>query len=294
MSEEPAIDVEEGRHPVLELDERHRPFVPNGVQVDTAERQLLLITGPNMGGKSTYLRQVALLTLMAHLGSWVPARSAQVGLVDRLFCRVGASDSLMRGLSTFMVEMTETSAILHGATRRSLVILDEVGRGTSTYDGMAIAWAVVEALVAPEGIGCRTLFATHYHELTELGRTLPGVKNLTMAVREHGGKVHFLRSVEEGAADKSYGIHVAELAGIPQGVVDRAREILAGLEERREGVALAHPPAGQVRQTTLFGAAEEGPEQDVLEILRSTRPERLTPLEALVLIERLKRKLKSS
>jgi DNA mismatch repair protein MutS len=158
---------------------------------------------------------------------------------------------------------------------------------------MAIAWAVVEALVAPEGIGCRTLFATHYHELTELGRTLPGVKNLTMAVREHGGKVHFLRSVEEGAADKSYGIHVAELAGIPQGVVDRAREILAGLEERREGVALAHPPAGQVRQTTLFGAAEEGPEQDVLEILRSTRPERLTPLEALVLIERLKRKLKS-
>ncbi len=294
MVEEPVLEIEEGRHPVLELDERHRPFVPNGLKVDTEERQLLLITGPNMGGKSTYLRQAALLALMAHLGSWVPARRATVGLIDRLFCRVGASDSLMRGLSTFMVEMTETSAILHGASRRSLVILDEVGRGTSTYDGMAIAWAVVEALLAPEGIGCRTLFATHYHELTELGRTLPGVKNLTMAVREHGGKVHFMRSVEEGAADKSYGIHVAELAGIPQPVVERAREILAGLEARREGVALVHAPAGApAQQPTLFGTVvAEGPEKEVVNALRGAKPEKMTPLEALLLIERLKKKLR--
>lgn len=294
MGEEPAMEVEEGRHPVLELDDRHRPFVPNPVRVDTGERQILLVTGPNMGGKSTYLRQVALLCVMAHLGAWVPARSAAVGLVDRLFCRVGASDSLMRGLSTFMVEMTETAAILHGATRRSLVILDEVGRGTSTYDGMAIAWAVVEALLAPEGIGCRTLFATHYHELTELGRTLPGVKNLTMAVREHGGKVHFLRSVEDGAADKSYGIHVAELAGIPARVVDRARDLLAELESRREGFArLPTPPAPAPRQAVLFGDGAGGTEQDVLDALRAARPEALTPLEALLLVERLKKKLQN-
>jgi len=287
---EPTMDVEEGRHPVLELDDRHRPFVPNPVHVDTAERQILLVTGPNMGGKSTYLRQVALLCVMAHVGAWVPSRSASVGLVDRLFCRVGASDSLMRGLSTFMVEMTETAAILNGATRRSLVILDEVGRGTSTYDGMAIAWAVVEALLGPEGIGCRTLFATHYHELTELGRTLPGVKNLTMAVREHGGKVHFLRSVEDGAADKSYGIHVAELAGIPAGVVDRARDLLNELESRREGFARA-PASGQPRQAPLFGSLPEGAEEEVLASLRAVRPEKMTPLQALLLIERLKRKL---
>jgi DNA mismatch repair protein MutS len=287
---EPTMDVEEGRHPVLELDDRHRPFVPNPVHVDTAGRQILLVTGPNMGGKSTYLRQVALLCVMAHMGAWVPARSATVGLVDRLFCRVGASDSLMRGLSTFMVEMTETAAILHGATCRSLVILDEVGRGTSTYDGMAIAWAVVEAILGPEGIGCRTLFATHYHELTELGRTLPGVKNLTMAVREHGGKVHFLRSVEDGAADKSYGIHVAELAGIPAGVVDRARDLLNELETRREG--LAHPPAsGQPRQVPLFGTPLEGAEEEVVALLRAAHPEKMTPLQALLLVERLKKKL---
>ena len=290
---EPVLEVQEGRHPVLELDDRHRPFVPNPAQVDTADNQILLITGPNMGGKSTYLRQVALLAVTAHLGAWVPAKAARVGLVDRLFCRVGASDSLLRGLSTFMVEMTETAAILHTATSRSLVILDEVGRGTSTYDGMSIAWAVVEALRGPDGVGCRTLFATHYHELTELGRTLPGVKNLTMAVREYAGKVHFLRTVEEGAADKSYGIHVAELAGIPPGVVNRAKEILQDLEARRAGLAMAQLPVEtSSRQGTLFAIEERDAEREVVEAIRKATPERLTPLEALLLIEKLQKKLK--
>ena len=292
LVEDPVVDVAEGRHPVLELDDRHRPFVPNPVHADTADHQVLLITGPNMGGKSTYLRQVALLSVMAHLGAWLPVRAATVGLMDRLFCRVGASDSLLRGLSTFMVEMTETAAILNGATSRSLVILDEVGRGTSTYDGMAIAWAVVEALRGPGGVGCRTLFATHYHELTELGRTLSGVHNLTMAVREYAGKVHFLRRVEEGAADKSYGIHVAELAGIPAPVVARAREILSDLEARRAGVGATHPIQGpSVRQGTLFDGDGAASERDVLDTLRKAHPDTMTPMEALLLLEKLRRKL---
>jgi DNA mismatch repair protein MutS len=289
--EEPVITLEEARHPLLELDERHRPFVPNPVEMDTAEKQVTLLTGPNMGGKSTYLRQTALLAVMAHVGSWVPAKSATVGLVDRLYCRVGAGDSLLRGLSTFMVEMTETAAILRGATVRSLVLLDEVGRGTSTYDGLAIAWAVVEALRGPEGIGCRTLFATHYHELTELGRTLPGVRNLTMAVREYAGTVHFLKMVEPGAADKSYGIHVAELAGVPPPVVSRAREVLERLERRREQVDLSGQPQPRPRQSLLFSGENSGGEEEVLAALRQIDPHRLTPLEALLLLERLKRKL---
>jgi DNA mismatch repair protein MutS len=292
--EEPRIDLEESRHPVLELDRRHQPFVPNPAHLDTGENQVLLLTGPNMGGKSTYLRQVALHTVMAHLGAWVPARRAAVGLGDRLFCRVGAGDSLLRGLSTFMVEMTETAAILRSATRRSLVLLDEVGRGTSTYDGLAIAWAVVEALSAPRGVGCRTLFATHYHELTELGRSQPGVKNLTMGVREYGGKVHFLRTVEEGAADRSYGIHVAELAGIPSDVVCRAREILQELEKRRAQVGLEHPDPLRPRQPNLFFGSEEGGDardREVAETLRGLELEKLTPMDAILLIDRLKKKL---
>jgi len=290
--EEPVLELEEGRHPVLELDPRHAPFVPNGIRLDTAESQVILLTGPNMGGKSTYLRQAALLALMAHVGSYVPAQRARVGLVDRLFCRAGAGDSLLRGLSTFMVEMTETAAILRNATRRSLVVLDEVGRGTSTYDGLAIAWAVVEALAASAGgVGCRTLFATHYHELTELGKTLPGVKNLTMAVREHEGRVIFLRTVAEGAADRSYGIHVAELAGVPLEVVARAREVLARLETRREAVALEGGASPRPRQAGLF-ADEDPPEvRSVLQDLLRLDPARLTPLEALLLLDRLRRRL---
>jgi DNA mismatch repair protein MutS len=289
--QEPRLELEESRHPVLELDRRHQPFVPNPARMDTGDNQLLLLTGPNMGGKSTYLRQVALITVMAHLGAWVPARRATVGVTDRIFCRVGAGDSLLRGLSTFMVEMTETAAILRSATPRSLVILDEVGRGTSTYDGLAIAWAVVEALAGPAGIRCRTLFATHYHELTELGRSLEGVKNLTMGVREHGGRVVFLRTVEEGAADRSYGIHVAELAGVPLPVVERAREVLEKLERRRAGVGLEHPRAGIAMQPSLFAEPLEPQEREILDVLRSQDPNRLTPVDALLLLQRLRNKL---
>jgi DNA mismatch repair protein MutS len=288
MVEEPILDIADGRHPVLESDERHQPFVPNPTHMDTNGRQITILTGPNMGGKSTYLRQSALICVMAQMGSFVPASKAVVGVTDRLFCRAGAGDSLRRGLSTFMVEMTETAAILRNATNRSLVFLDEVGRGTSTYDGMAIAWAVVEALLGPSGIGCRTLFATHYHELTELGRTRQGVANLTMAVRENAGKVVFLRSVEEGAADKSYGIHVAQLAGVPEKVVARAREVLLGLEARREPLGAANPPS-QPKQPSLFDEAPA--ETDVLRLIRQSEPNAMTPIEALALLESLKRKL---
>ncbi len=294
MAEEPVLELEESRHPVLELDPRHQPFVPNPVCLDTGKNQVVILTGPNMGGKSTYLRQAALITVMAHAGAYVPAKRAVVGLTDRIFCRVGAGDSLLRGLSTFMVEMTETAAILKGATERSLVILDEVGRGTSTYDGLAIAWAVVEALLHPKGIGCRTLFATHYHELTELGWTLNGVVNRTMGVREYMGKVHFLRTVEEGAADKSYGIHVAELAGVPEGVVGRARELLDRLEKRREDVGLCSLPPGAPRQPTLFGDAGKAERKEIFRALRAADLSHMTPVNALLFLDRLKKKLGDS
>jgi DNA mismatch repair protein MutS len=276
---------------VLEVDPRHQPFVPNDAGLDVEEDHLVLLTGPNMGGKSTYLRQVALIALMAHLGSWVPARRAVIGRVDRLFCRVGAGDSLMRGLSTFMVEMTETAAILRNATKASLVILDEVGRGTSTYDGMAIAWAVVEALAGPEGIGCRTLFATHYHELTQLGRSMGGVVNRTMGVREYAGKVHFLRTVEPGAADRSYGIHVAELAGVPQPVVARAWALLEDMESSRRAL---HPPATPgPKQESLFEDESFGAGEEILRVLRGLDLARTAPMEALLILDRLKKKAKS-
>ncbi len=289
ITEEPRLDIHEGRHPVLESDPRHQPFVPNSTLAEIEGDQLLLITGPNMGGKSTYLRQTALLAIMAHLGSYVPAERAVIGLSDRLFCRVGAGDSLLRGLSTFMVEMTETAAILKNATRRSLVFLDEVGRGTSTYDGLAIAWAVVEALSREKGVGCRTLFATHYHELTQLGTTMDSVKNLTMGVREHAGRVIFLRTVLEGAADRSYGIHVAELAGVPDETVTRARQVLLDLESRRENLAFDPPPPGTPYQPSLFGSDPR--EEEALRLLREADTSLMTPLEALNLLDTLSKKL---
>jgi DNA mismatch repair protein MutS len=291
LVEEPVLEIEEGRHPVLEADPRHQPFVPNPIQCDILGESLLLVTGPNMGGKSTYLRQNALLAVMAHVGSFVPAAKARIGLCDRIFCRVGAGDSLLRGLSTFMVEMTETAAILRYATRKSLVLLDEVGRGTSTYDGLAIAWAVVEALRRDGGVGCRTLFATHYHELTELGRTLPGVKNLTMGVREHQGRVIFLKTVEEGAADRSYGIHVAELAGVPAPIVSRAKEILGELESRREQLAAQSVADRRPQQPSLF--ATHGPEVEAAAFIAGLDLDRVTPLDALAHLDRLKKLLGS-
>jgi len=223
------LEIADGRHPVLERTLTEERFVPNDTLLDPEATQLAIITGPNMAGKSTYVRQVALIVLMAQMGSFVPARSARVGIADRIFTRVGASDELARGRSTFMVEMTETANILNNASQRSLIILDEIGRGTSTFDGLSIAWAVSEYL--HEHVRARTLFATHYHELVELERLLPRVKNFNVAVREWGDEVVFLHKIIPGGTDKSYGIQVGRLAGLPRQVIDRAKTILANLEQ---------------------------------------------------------------
>ncbi|HWP35787.1 MAG TPA: DNA mismatch repair protein MutS, partial [Thermodesulfobacteriota bacterium] len=241
LDEGDVIEIVAGRHPIVERMPLPERFVPNDARLDTTERQILIVTGPNMAGKSTYLRQVALIVLMAQVGSFVPAASARIGLVDRIFCRVGAADELSRGRSTFMVEMSETAAILRSATRRSLVILDELGRGTSTFDGLSLAWAVAEYLHDAPHLGCRTLFATHYHELTALSRLKPRVVNLSVAVAEWEGRVVFLRRIVPGPASRSYGIHVARLAGIPEPVLARAADVLAGLEAGN-GEGLPRPP----------------------------------------------------
>jgi DNA mismatch repair protein MutS len=301
---------------VLDITEPEGTFVPNGVQcVGTTQPPaspgvrdndcgtILLITGPNMAGKSTYIRQTALLVLMAQMGSFVPARRATIGVADRIFARVGASDELSRGQSTFMVEMTETARILNTATSRSLVILDEIGRGTSTYDGLSLAWSIVEHV--HEAIGCRTLFATHYHELTDLESQLSGVRNYNVAVKEWEDQVVFLHQIVPGAADKSYGIHVAQLAGVPRSVNERAREVLAWLEAQHES---AQPDAGAGAgnnssqpasnnghtggatarwQLTLFGF-EEHP---LLDEIRSTKLDELSPLAALELLHSWQRHL---
>ncbi|MGA2060627.1 MAG: DNA mismatch repair protein MutS [Thermoguttaceae bacterium] len=258
----------------------------------TSTGSILLITGPNMAGKSTYIRQVALITLMAQIGSFVPARSAVIGIADRIFARVGASDELSRGQSTFMVEMTETARILNTATPRSLVILDEIGRGTSTYDGISLAWAAVEYL--HEHIGCRTLFATHYHELTDLEKSFSGMKNLNVAVREWQDEVVFLHKIVEGAADKSYGIHVARLAGVPREVIERSKEILAQLEEEHldaEGRAkiARHPKIPERRahfQLTLFGG-----DHPIIDEIRDVELNNITPLAALQMLQEWQQKL---
>ncbi len=222
--------IREGRHPVVEQQPDAERFVPNDADLNGTDQQFLLITGPNMAGKSTYIRQVAVIAIMAHLGSFVPAKSAEIGVIDRVFTRVGAGDDLARGRSTFMVEMQEAANILNNATARSLIVLDEIGRGTSTFDGISIAWAVAEYLHNDPGRKARTLFATHYHELTDLAQTLSGLKNYTVQIREQGDTITFLRRIVPGTADKSYGIHVARLAGMPSGVIDRANEILLHLE----------------------------------------------------------------
>jgi len=291
ISDEPVLDIEDGRHPVLEQ-VLGSEFVPNDVALGGEEARIAIITGPNMAGKSTYIRQAALLVLMAHMGSWIPARRAVVGLVDRLFTRVGAADELARGRSTFMVEMTETANILNNATARSLVILDEVGRGTSTFDGVALAWAATEHIAAR--IGCRTLFATHYHELTELADVLDGVANFNVAVREWQDQVVFLHKIVPGGTDKSYGVHVARLAGVPREVVERAKAILADLESAHVDEAgkpriASHAAPAQPRPAQL--ALFEGAEAAVAEELRRLDLERLTPLEALNKLRDLKDRL---
>jgi DNA mismatch repair protein MutS len=230
INEGPELNIEDGRHPVIDQTMIDEKFIPNNSKINTDETRLIILTGPNMAGKSTYIRQVALITLMAQMGSFVPADSATIGIVDKIFTRVGASDDLARGQSTFMVEMNETALILNNATKNSLVILDEIGRGTATFDGLSIAWAVAEHL--HDDIGCRTLFATHYHELTSLADSKNGVGNANVAVREHNDKIIFLRKIIEGSADRSYGIQVARLAGLPMKIIERSKSILSHLEEK--------------------------------------------------------------
>lgn len=292
LNEGETIHILGGRHPVVEQAQAETPFISNDTQLANHDAQILIITGPNMAGKSTYLRQVALITLMAQIGSYVPAEAASIGLVDRIFTRIGAQDDLATGQSTFMVEMVETANILHHATPRSLVILDEIGRGTSTYDGLAIARAVIEYLHNNKRCGARTLFATHYHELVEVAQMLPRIRCMNVAVTEEGGKVVFLRKIVPGGADKSYGIHVAQLAGIPRPVIHRAEEILVELERkgdaktRRKAMQdIAVPPALQM---TLF-AAEQHP---LVEEIKALAIDELTPIEAISKLYELQQKAK--
>jgi DNA mismatch repair protein MutS len=284
------IEVLAGRHPVIEQQElagAGQRFVPNDLYLNATTDSVLVLTGPNMGGKSTYLRQAALIVILAQMGSFVPARSARLGVVDRVFTRIGASDNLARGRSTFMVEMTETAAILHTATPHSLILLDEIGRGTATYDGLAIAWAAIEYIHARTR--AKTLFATHYFELTELAELLSGVKNYHVAVKETGNGIAFLRKVEPGAADRSYGIEVAKLAGLPHEVIERARAVLVEHESAGQQVrGQLTPRAGPLsNQLTIFTALS----QPVLEKLRELDLNRLTPLEALNLLAELKQQV---
>jgi DNA mismatch repair protein MutS len=291
--EPPVLSIRDGRHPVLDVLEPAGSFVPNDTVAGPEEGVILLITGPNMAGKSTYIRQVALITLMAQMGGFVPAREATIGVADRIFARVGASDELSRGQSTFMVEMTETARILNTATKQSLVILDEIGRGTSTYDGVSLAWAIIEH--THDQIGCRTLFATHYHELTDLESALPDVRNLNVAVKEWEDHVVFLHKIVAGAADKSYGIHVARLAGVPGEVNERAKQILAQLEsehldEQGRPKIVTH---GKQRrrgdiQLTLFAPVEH----PLLDEIRKIDVNSMTPLESLQLLKRWQDELK--
>jgi DNA mismatch repair protein MutS len=293
MSDEFVLDIGAGRHPVVERMMPRDKFIPNDVRL-TEDARVIILTGPNMAGKSTILRQVGLIVLMAQMGSFVPANSARVGLIDRVFTRVGASDNLVRGQSTFMVEMSETSAILHSATARSLVLLDEIGRGTSTYDGVSIAWAVSEHL--HDRTGCKTVFATHYHELTQLAQDLAAVRNFNVAVREVNDDVLFLHRLQPGGADRSYGIEVGRLAGLPKEVLERARQVLKLLEG--EQLAASKQSNGGARDKTearndqlgLFAGAPN----PLVERLAALDTDTLTPLQALSLLAELSRDAKRS
>ncbi|MDX2495234.1 MAG: DNA mismatch repair protein MutS [Desulfuromusa sp.] len=290
------IKIDAGRHPVVEGMPLKEAFVPNDVKLDTVENQLLIITGPNMAGKSTFMRQVALITLMAQLGSFVPADAAQIGVVDRIFTRVGASDNLAKGESTFMVEMNETANILRHATQRSLIILDEIGRGTSTFDGVSIAWAVAEYLHDNTAVAAKTLFATHYHELTDLPLTRERIKNYNVAVKEWNDQIIFLRKIITGSASRSYGIQVGRLAGLPETVINRAKEILHNLEagefvrsgEPRLGESKIQPQKQPVAQLSLFNVEQE---DKIRKRLESIDVRCTTPIEALTLLDELKKML---
>jgi DNA mismatch repair protein MutS len=291
------IVIENGRHPVVEKILGRHAFVPNDCRLFPDESQMAILTGPNMAGKSTYIRQVALIVLLAQMGSFVPAEKAEIGVVDRIFTRIGASDDISRGESTFMVEMRETARILAGLTPRTLVVLDEVGRGTSTFDGLSIAWAVAEHLHdSPHRP--KVLFATHFHELTDIVQTSLRAKNFHVAVREWQGDIIFLRRIDPGSASKSYGIQVARLAGIPEGVVARARDILKNLESaeyNEYGLPnIAGPAAAQggaAAQMELFGGRRSSEEEAVLEEIRRAEPERLSPLDALLRLAEWKERM---
>ncbi|MDD6456257.1 MAG: DNA mismatch repair protein MutS, partial [Lachnospiraceae bacterium] len=295
-----------GRHPVVEKMIPGEMFISNDTYLDNGDNRLDIITGPNMAGKSTYMRQTALIVLMAQIGSFVPAESANIGICDRIFTRVGASDDLASGQSTFMIEMTEVANILCHATKNSLLILDEIGRGTSTFDGMSIAWAVVEYIADKSILGAKTLFATHYHELTELEGTLPGVHNYCIAVKEQGEDIIFLRKIMKGGADKSYGIQVARLAGVPEKVLKRARVLVeelsdADITHRARELAQIH--AGQLSakrvpkpddvdagQLTMFAAVEE---DSILQEITDLELGNMTPIDALNTLYRIQAKLKN-
>ncbi len=297
------IDIQSGRHPVVEQMISNDMFIANDVRLDNGNNRIAVITGPNMAGKSTYMRQVALIVLMAQIGSFVPAARAKIGIVDRIFTRVGASDDLASGQSTFMVEMTEVANILRNATSKSLLILDEIGRGTSTFDGLSIAWAVIEHIANTKLLGAKTLFATHYHELTELEGKIPGVSNYCIAVKERGDDIVFLRKIVRGGADKSYGIQVAKLAGVPDSVIERAKELVdqlldADITERVRDMAAApksrkkpvHYDEVDLEQMSLFDTVKD---DDILKELKEIDVGNLTPIDALNTIYRLQNKLKN-
>jgi DNA mismatch repair protein MutS len=292
------IEIEEGRHPVVEKMIRGERFVPNTIKMDNDANQILIITGPNMAGKSTVLRQVALLTIMAQMGSFVPAAKANIAVTDRIFTRVGALDNLSSGQSTFMVEMEETANILNNASAQSLIVMDEIGRGTSTYDGLSIAWAVVEYLHDLKGRGVKTLFATHYHELIELAQSKPRVRNFNIAVKEWNDKIIFLRKLVPGGTNRSYGIQVARLAGIPDRVIKRSKTILERIENHApDGAHVAEafsPAAGKEEavpvQMDLFRSAEK----EVIERVLGIDLHGTTPMQALELLLKLQEKAKQA
>ena len=276
------LDIRDGRHPVVEQVLKNALFVPNDTHLDGEANRCAIITGPNMAGKSTYMRQVALIVLMAQIGCFVPARSARIGIVDRIFTRIGASDDLSMGKSTFMVEMSEVAEILTHATERSLLILDEIGRGTSTFDGMAIARAVLEYAADKKRLGAKTLFATHYHELTDIERELPGVRNYNIAVKKRGTDIVFLRKIVPGAADDSYGVEVAKLAGLPDRVIRRARELLHDLEN---GAPVRTVTVAADDQVSILSM-----ENDALrKKLEALNVETMTPIEAMNALFELKK-----
>ena len=284
-----AIAIRDGRHPVVERSLSGDGFVPNDINMAGSDAQIIVLTGPNMAGKSTYLRQVALIALLAQIGSFVPAAEARIGLVDRIFSRVGATDDIAAGHSTFMVEMLETAAILHSATPRSLLLFDEIGRGTSTYDGMAIARAVVEFLHSRPELAAKTLFATHYHELVELASVLPRVRNYNVAVSDQGGEVVFLHRILPGGADRSYGVHVAQLAGLPRPVILRAQELLEELEASSVERSPARARREESPQLPLFAANSA-----LLRELAETDVDSLTPLQALTRLYTLAERARQS